>query len=146
MKYLQKMLVLLSVVLLASTTAFAEVPSPKIPKGNAEQCVEPTQEMRVNHMEYILHQRDETVYKGVRTKQHSFKECINCHTVKDDAGKAVNFKDERHFCNSCHTYAAVKIDCFECHASTPTAKKDGKAHAGINSLIKMTAAESNNNE
>ncbi len=142
MKYLHMMLVLLTVVLLGSTTAMAEVPSPKIPKGNAEQCVEPTQEMRVNHMEYILHQRDETVYWGVRTKKHSFKECINCHTVKDDAGKAVTFKDERHFCNSCHTYTAVKIDCFECHASTPTAKSGANPHSSINSLIKMSAAGS----
>ena len=146
MKYLRMMLVLLTVVLLGSTTAMADVPSPKIPKGNAEQCVEPTQEMRVNHMNYILHQRDETMYKGIRTKQHSFKNCINCHTVKDDAGKAVNFKDERHFCNSCHSYAAVKIDCFECHASTPTAKSSGDAHGKLNILTKMSAAGSNNNE
>ena len=143
MKYLHMMLVLLTVVLLGSTTAMAEVPSPKIPKGNAEQCVEPTQEMRVNHMEYILHQRDETMHRGIRTSKHSFKECINCHVVKDDAGKAVNFKDERHFCNSCHTYAAVKIDCFECHASTPTAKSGGSAYGSLDSLIKMSAAGSN---
>jgi len=146
MKYLRMMLVLLTVVLITSTTATAEVPSPNIPKGNAEQCVEPTQEMRVNHMEYILHQRDETVHEGIRTKQHSFKNCINCHVVKDDAGKAVTIKDERHFCNSCHTYAAVKIDCFECHASTPTAKSGGNPHAVAKSLIKMTAEGSNNNE
>lgn len=118
MKYLQKMLVLLTVVLI-NTTVMADVPGPNIPKANAEQCVEPTQEMRVNHMEYILHQRDDTVHEGIRTKQHSFKNCISCHVVHDDAGKAVSFKDERHFCNSCHTYAAVKIDCFECHSSTP---------------------------
>jgi hypothetical protein len=24
-----------------------------------------------------------------------------------------------HFCQSCHNYAAVKIDCFECHSSKP---------------------------
>jgi hypothetical protein len=124
----------------------ADVPAPKIPKGNAEKCVEPTQEMRVNHMNYILHQRDETMHRGIRTKQHSFKNCINCHTVKDDAGKAVNFKDERHFCNSCHSYAAVKIDCFECHASTPTAKGNGDAHGNLNTLIKMSAAGSKDNE
>ena len=141
------MLVMLTVVLLGSTTAMADVPSPKIPKGNAEQCVEPTQEMRVNHMNYILHQRDETMHRGIRTKQHSFKNCINCHTVKDETGKAVTFKDERHFCNSCHTYAAVKIDCFECHASTPTAKNNsGDAHGKLNTLVKMSAAGSNNNE
>ncbi len=146
MKYLQMMLVMLTVVLLGSATAIADVPSPKIPKGNAEQCVKPTADMRVNHMEYILHHRDDTVHEGVRTKKFSFKECINCHSVKDDAGKAVNFKDERHFCNSCHTYAAVKIDCFECHASTPTAKSGSNPHTANNPVIKMFAAGSNNNE
>ncbi len=146
MKYLKMMLVLLTVVLLGSTTAMADVPSPKIPKGNAEQCVKPTAEMRVNHMEYILHHRDKTVHEGVRTTQFSFKKCINCHAVKDDAGKAVTIKDERHFCNSCHTYTAVKIDCFECHASTPTAKSGSMPHAAINPLNQISATGSNNNE
>ena len=118
MKYLRMMLAMLTIVL-TSTIVMAEVPSPTIPIGNAEKCVLPTDEMRVNHMEHILHQRDETLYKGIRTEQYSFKKCINCHTVNDEAGKAVSYKDKRHFCNSCHTYAAVKIDCFDCHASTP---------------------------
>jgi hypothetical protein len=26
------------------------------------------------------------------------------------------------FCVSCHTYAAVRIDCFECHASKAVAQ------------------------
>ena len=26
------------------------------------------------------------------------------------------------FCLSCHSYAAVKIDCFECHSGKPAAK------------------------
>ena len=26
------------------------------------------------------------------------------------------------FCESCHTYAAVKMDCFECHATVPDAR------------------------
>ncbi len=26
---------------------------------------------------------------------------------------------EQGFCQSCHSYASVKIDCFECHASKP---------------------------
>jgi len=99
--------------------AFAGVPTPDIPKGKGEKCVEETEFMRKNHMELILHQRDETVHKGIRTKKHSFKECINCHAVKGDDNVPVSFKNPKHFCNSCHTFAAVKIDCFECHASRP---------------------------
>ena len=119
MKYLHMTLVLLT-VLLTGNAVLAEVPGPVIPKGNADKCVLPTQKMRLEHMEKILHQRDDTMRKGIRTKRFSLKKCISCHVVKDDAGKAVTIKDERHFCNSCHKFASVKIDCFECHASTPT--------------------------
>jgi hypothetical protein len=82
-------------------------------------CVAPEEEMRRNHMEYILHQRDETMHEGVRTRQFSLEECINCHAVKDEQGEYVRVEDERHFCATCHTYASVKIDCFQCHADVP---------------------------
>jgi len=95
---------------------------PFIPKAqrrfSEEQgCVEPTEEMRANHMEYILDQRDETVHEGIRTRQHSLEECINCHV--SDAEDAPRIDSEKHFCNSCHTYASVNIDCFQCHADRP---------------------------
>ena len=95
---------------------------PFIPKAqrrySEEQgCVEPTAEMRANHMEYILDQRDETVHEGIRTRQHSLEECINCHV--SDAPDAPRVDSEKHFCNSCHTYAGVNIDCFQCHADRP---------------------------
>ncbi|MGD2056814.1 MAG: sulfur reduction protein DsrJ, partial [Gammaproteobacteria bacterium] len=45
--------------------------------SETQGCVEPTEEMRRNHMEYILHQRDETMHRGIRTKQYSLEECIN---------------------------------------------------------------------
>ena len=98
------------------------VPVPEIPEANArfsetQGCVEPTDEMRKNHMEYILHQRDRTVHEGIRTKQHSLVECINCHV--SDAPDAPRYSSEKHFCNSCHTFASVRIDCFQCHADRP---------------------------
>ncbi len=101
----------------------ADVPKPKIPKGKGERCVEDTNVMRKNHMEFLLHQRDETVQRGIRTKKHSLKECLNCHAVHDEKNQPVGSDDKRHFCNSCHTYAAVSIDCFECHQSRPDAPK-----------------------
>ena len=85
--------------------------------SEAQGCVEPVEEMRKNHMEYILHQRDETVYRGIRTRQYSLEECINCHV--SDAPDAPRYGDVEHFCSSCHTYAAVQIDCFQCHADRP---------------------------
>ena len=107
--------------------ASSGVPSPDIPKGEGEKCVEPTDIMRKNHMEYILHQRDETMHKGIRTKKYSLEECVNCHVVKDENNMPVNYTDKRHFCNSCHQYASVQIDCFSCHSSTPEAKHSGLA-------------------
>ena len=85
--------------------------------SDAQGCVEPTDEMRVNHMEYILDQRDATVHEGIRTKQYSLVECINCHV--SDAPDAPRYDSEKHFCNSCHTFASVSIDCFQCHADRP---------------------------
>lgn len=107
----------------ASTSVLAGDPIlPFIPEAeyrvSEEQgCVEPVEEMRKNHMDYILHQRDKTVYEGIRTKQYSLNECINCHV--SDAPDAPRVSSEKHFCSSCHTYAAVSIDCFQCHADRP---------------------------
>jgi hypothetical protein len=94
-----------------------EVPAAQARFSDTQGCVEPTAEMRRNHMKYILHQRDETMHQGVRTKQYSLVECINCHV--SDAPDAPRVSSEKHFCNSCHSYAAVNIDCFQCHADRP---------------------------
>ncbi len=104
------------------------VPTP--PKGKGEKCVEETAFMRSNHMDLLMHQRDSTVIDGIRTKKHSLKECVACHVVSDNEGRAVSYQDPKNFCRSCHDFAAVKIDCFECHASKPP---QGKGHAKINS-------------
>lgn len=123
MKHIEIVKTLILVLLLGfSAIAGSGIPVPDIPKGKGDSCVEPTEDMRIHHMEYILHQRDETVHKGIRTKTHSLKECINCHAVKDENNMAVTYKDKRHFCNSCHEYASVQIDCFDCHSSTPNTK------------------------
>ncbi len=99
-----------------------QLPEPQRHFSATQECVEPEDEMRRNHMEYILHQRDETVHAGVRTRQYALEECINCHASKDDSGEYVRVEDSRHFCSTCHTYAAVKIDCFQCHADVPVRK------------------------
>lgn len=95
------------------------VPLPVIPQGKGEQCVEDTDFMRRNHMKVLLHQRDETMHEGIRTKKHSLKECISCHAVEGADETPVSASSPQHFCRSCHDYAAVKIDCFQCHASKP---------------------------
>ena len=113
---------LLGLLLGTVTTAMAAGLLPDIPEAQSrfsatQGCVEPTADMRKNHMEYILHQRDETVHEGIRDKQHSLNECINCHV--SDAPDAPRVSSEKHFCSSCHSYASVSIDCFQCHADRP---------------------------
>ena len=103
----------------------SNTPMPTISKGKGDACVAPTDWMRRFHMTALNHKRDDTVHEGIRTPKFSLKGCIDCNQVKGADGKAVTVSDERHFCRSCHDYAAVKVDCFECHASRP--EEPGKA-------------------
>ena len=97
--------------------AHAAAPKPIVEKAlKGEQCVEPTEYMRRNHMKVLDGHRDKTVHEGIRTKQYSLKECINCH-ASQKTGSVTAAKDN--FCVSCHSYASVKIDCFDCHSSKP---------------------------
>jgi predicted CXXCH cytochrome family protein len=95
------------------------VPKPVIPMGKGDNCVKDTDFMRRNHMSMLKHQREETMLKGVRSEQYSLKECISCHVVNGPDAKPVTAASPQHFCRTCHDYAAVSIDCFQCHASRP---------------------------
>jgi hypothetical protein len=94
-------------------------PEAKTIVSDAQKCVEPTENIRRFHGRYLKHQRDDTMHRGIRTTQHSLVECIDCHVTPDSAGNYPSIKTSEHFCRSCHSYAAVSIDCFECHASQP---------------------------
>ena len=85
------------------------MPTVKIETGGA--CVAPTEQMRRDHMKMLLHQRDSTMREGLREPRFSLKHCIDCHASQ--ATGSVLGKDG--FCSSCHTYASVQLDCFECH-------------------------------
>ena len=111
--------------LLGVAVAASGVAQPEVPKGQGERCVEDTDFMRRNHMDLLKHQRDETMLLGIRTEQHSLKECISCHAVEGADAMPVTVASSDHFCRSCHDYAAVKIDCFQCHASRPAAAAKG---------------------
>jgi predicted CXXCH cytochrome family protein len=98
-------------------------PRPVIePAAPGSQCVEPADTMRRNHMTFLKHQRDDTVHGGIRGAKYSLKDCIDCHASPKTNSVA---KAETNFCVSCHSFAAVKIDCFECHASKPRALAHG---------------------
>ena len=128
------LLVSASVSMAEDDNETGRVPMPLDIEAKGDKCVEPTDVMRRNHMKFILHQRDETMHRGVRTEQHSLAECINCHVTPDAEGKVASHKDPEHFCNSCHTYAAVNIDCFQCHTSQPEPGGHGEGTQASNKL------------
>jgi len=112
------------VALALPTVVQADSLAPEPPKAKKKYneetiCVEPVAEMRKDHMSYIMHQRDDTLRKGIRTKQHSLKECIDCHNAPAEDGKVASASESEHFCSTCHTYVAVQIDCFSCHSDKP---------------------------
>ena len=113
-------LLAISVVSVASSSPepAGRTPKPTIEAGKGDKCVEDTDYMRRNHMKLLLHQRDDTMHQGIRTKKYSLQNCIECHASKKN--NSVLGSNEN-FCQSCHSYAAVKIDCFECHATKPKA-------------------------
>ena len=113
MRYL--LLPLLILMLAAPLTAIADG-HVEVVKPKGETCVEPVEDMRRNHMAYLMHQRDLTVIDGIRTKQHSLVGCMNCHNPAYENQPVVRYEDPQHFCALCHRVAAVKLDCFECHA------------------------------
>lgn len=123
MKALLTKVVMVVMLALVSSSVFAgdRVSLPSWPEPVGDKCVEPTDVMRREHMNFIMHQRDETMHKGIRgiTAKHSLKDCIDCHAGYDDKGQAIPVNAEGQFCESCHNYTAVSIDCFGCHRTTP---------------------------
>ena len=110
----------------------ARVPKPVIEAARGGQCVEPSDVMRRNHMEYLKHQRDDTMRGGVRGAKYSLKACIECHASQQTNSVTAA---PTNFCISCHSYAAVKVDCFECHATQP-----GKAMSSFYPLVHPSGA------
>ena len=114
----------LIVLLMLAGVAFAaddggRTPRPAIERAaKGERCVADTAVMRRNHMDLLKHQRDDTVRGGIRGAKYSLNECIGCHAGAKTGSVAQAPTD---FCVSCHSYAAVSIDCFECHSSRPSA-------------------------
>ena len=111
------------VLLLAAALALAgdsRVPLPTIAPARAgTQCIADPPTMRREHPSMLKHQRDETVHQGIRGAKASLKGCVDCHASAATGSVAAAAGD---FCVSCHSYAAVKIDCFECHSAKPRAK------------------------
>ena len=136
------------VLILSMTTAHAvDQHASKVPPPKGDECVEDAQWMRVNHFKTVLNHRDETVLRGIRTTKHSLKNCIDCHITPNEAGAYAHYSNsEEHFCASCHTTAAVSIDCFSCHADRPehvirAARQQSQLEALQSNSVHVSATE-----
>lgn len=119
---MKKAVIALMLGLLAGAAVFAAergerarasgVPMPAVPAAKGGQCVEDPEYMRRNHMQLLTHGRDATMREGKRTDTRSLQNCVECHAHPQT--QRVTGKEG--FCEACHSYAAVKIDCFSCHA------------------------------
>ncbi len=112
--------VVVSAVVLGSQAAWAQrgrTPKPAIEPAQAgTQCIADPATMRREHPAMLKHQRDQTVHGGIRGAKASLKACISCHASPTTGSVAAA---DTNFCISCHSYTAVRIDCFECHATKP---------------------------
>lgn len=109
----------LVIVGLLGAPALAGDLAPVVPKATGKPHPEGNLFMRINHMNLMKHDRDQTMRLGDRDISHSLKACVDCHAVKGEDGEPVSIKSEQHFCRTCHDYVAVKVDCFQCHNSKP---------------------------
>ncbi len=144
--FLRLLYVLIGFTLL-STSAQAETPFPTVhePSDESLKCIQPEDEMRRNHMEYILHERDETMHEGIRNEPESLANCINCHVEPNDKGEIAGIDSKEHFCNACHQYASVQIDCFQCHADRPQKYINrADSRSSIKQQLKQTLAAHEN--
>lgn len=86
--------------------------TPEIQSLLKKECVEPKDYMRKEHMKMLNEWRDSALREGKRVyisntgKEHEISlqgTCMKCHSNK------------KNFCDECHTYAAVKPYCWDCH-------------------------------
>lgn len=135
--------VLFGAVALFASVAWAgqgsSTPKPDIVIANPGKCIADTETMRRTHMEMLKHQRKLTLREGIRGAKVSLNGCIDCHASKSD-GSVLG--SDQNFCQACHAYAAVSIDCFECHQSKPSRYTGGAGPAVAAALPKVEAPAS----
>ncbi|HUY84527.1 MAG TPA: hypothetical protein VMU86_08115 [Steroidobacteraceae bacterium] len=106
--------------LIAAVPAVAgRVPRPEIPAAKGAHCVRSTEWMRRNHMQLLMQLRYEAVHEGIRHVRESLPGCMSCHVSRLANGTYPPVTSPRFFCNACHRYVGVSIDCFSCHTNRP---------------------------
>ena len=104
--------------------ARAAEPSPQALAAAAARgpCLASKDVMRRTHMDLLKDERDRVVRLGLRQPGRTLEQCVSCHVTPGADGRPVTIADDSHFCAACHRQAAVSIDCFSCHRSTPDDK------------------------
>lgn len=96
----------------ASPAPEPSLDTPAINAMSEKVCIEDTDFMRSHHMQMLVEWRDETVRDGARqyvsTSGQVYEKslddtCLVCHSNPEQ------------FCDTCHTYANVEINCWDCH-------------------------------
>jgi hypothetical protein len=94
-------------------------PMPQYRIENPERhCVAPPGVMRRQHPGMLRHQRELTVHQGMRAMPAALRSCIECH-ASHDTGSVLG--GSGNFCQGCHEFTGVRLDCFECHSSAAKA-------------------------
>jgi len=93
------------------------VPMPVIARAQGDSCVDDPEFLRRYHMTVLKREHDKAQLTGLPGEKYSLKECVTCHAVNGSDGRIVTADSPQHFCRTCHDYAAVEIDCFDCHRS-----------------------------
>lgn len=121
MRRFATLVIVIGMIAGAVHAASDDVPSvfPKIVKAIGPEHPEGNEFMRVNHMNLLVDDRNKTVRLGDRSVKYSLKECVACHAVMGPDAQPIPVNAENQFCAACHAYAAVKMDCFQCHKTTP---------------------------
>lgn len=92
----------------------AAPPSP-VPPTNATSCIEPVEWMIANHPDLLNSLRNQVVRQGKatfvsssgKTYEVSFPgTCFSCH------------QSRQAFCEQCHNYVDVHLNCWECHVQS----------------------------
>ena len=111
--------ILLIFGMLTSTVHAGEHLAPDVPKAIGPGHKEGNAFMRANHMKMLLHDRNLTMRLGDRDVEASLKACVTCHAQTGPDAVPIPVNEEGQFCAACHEFAAVRIDCFQCHRTTP---------------------------
>ena len=98
----------------------SEPPAPSldttaIEQLDEKQCIESTEFMRTHHPKLLSDWREQAVREGETEYISSSgaawemsleNNCLQCHSNRSE------------FCDSCHTYTAVELYCWDCHDGT----------------------------